>query len=304
VTTLLERRARSASLSFWLFLALSVWLLFPASCGKAGGGDSESHFLGDCDRDGVCGRGLSCLCGVCSEPCEEDLDCNRPESSCRNPSATECSGNAPASLCDVACTNDIDCEPLGDFVCRTGQCRERTSAPVATGGSGGTSGVGGFAPTGGIPFTGGSPAGGANDSTGGANGGVPAMMGGGVTDRPGGDSGTGGTAAGAGQALSNEICSQLPDAETCEARGCNPVINDNGVFRVAPQAGSGGTGVATDCNGSGGRDAFLGCTLGSGGDVALCYCQKSDPTRCVYAASEFKNIESSWELGDCGECFF
>jgi hypothetical protein len=54
----------------------------------------------------------------------------------------------------------------------------------------------------------------------------------------------------------------------------------------------------------GGRDVFLGCTLGSGGDIALCYCQKSDPTRCVYAASEFKNIESSWELGDCGECFF
>jgi hypothetical protein len=50
---------------------------------------------------------------------------------------------------------------------------------------------------------------------------------------------------------------------------------------------------------------YLGCTLGAGGAIALCYCDDDDdPTRCVHADSEFRNIESDWFLSDDCDCPF
>ena len=123
---------------------------------------------------------------------------------------------------------------------------------------------------------------------------------------PGGGGNDAGGLAGAGGdgELSNSLCSTFTDPTSCQARGCNPVLSDSRILRISPQAGSGGTAGSSDCSGTGGSGFYLGCTLGAGGAIDLCYCAEDDPTRCLWAPSEFKNIESSWTLGNCGECEF
>jgi hypothetical protein len=74
-----------------------------AACGltDASGGDSNTHWLQSCTEDDDCGGQLSCLCGVCSEPCTADRDCQHL-------------GN-PAS-----CGEPADCDaPAGPLCIRT-----------------------------------------------------------------------------------------------------------------------------------------------------------------------------------------
>lgn len=62
-----------------LSLALSlggVLALLP-SCGgnsTSDGTDSNTHWLQDCEEDSDCGA-LSCVCGICTQPCEVGADC-------------------------------------------------------------------------------------------------------------------------------------------------------------------------------------------------------------------------------------
>jgi len=84
--------------------------------------DSESHFLGGCATS--CAPGLSCLCGVCTEPCVEASDCSGAAlgAVCRALDAAQC-GREETAVCDVACALDDDCALVPGASCSSGWCR-------------------------------------------------------------------------------------------------------------------------------------------------------------------------------------
>lgn len=111
---------------------------------------SESHFLTtflhNCNDDSDC-IGLSCLCGVCSVPCDGDAVCAEQNiaaecvSSAARPSESACAA-PPESICDLRCGSDADCESLEfESVCTHGFCREKTADTEGSGGAGGAGGA-------------------------------------------------------------------------------------------------------------------------------------------------------------------
>ena len=72
-----------------------------------------------------CSTGLSCICGICSTPCE-------PDSCTRLPVVATCPASLPSTsacveptaICVVECSTDGDCRSLGPTgVCTAGWCR-------------------------------------------------------------------------------------------------------------------------------------------------------------------------------------
>jgi len=115
-----------------------LWLsvLFVALCACAQsemveGGSSETHFLSTC-HDG-CDEGFSCVCGLCTEACEEGGD------SCDGlPGAASCQAAASSScstprVCDVECDQAADCAALSArHTCDVGRCRAPNPAIDST----------------------------------------------------------------------------------------------------------------------------------------------------------------------------
>lgn len=93
--------------------------------------DGESHFLEVCTSS--CPGGLSCLCGVCTLPCDGANTCQSlsASASCAAPTSASCGGEAPvvASSCQVGCTSDAACAGLGTgFMCESGRCLRRSTS--------------------------------------------------------------------------------------------------------------------------------------------------------------------------------
>ena len=105
-------------------LGAGTLLLFSLDCGLARGPkvDSESHFLGGCATS--CDAGLSCICGVCTEPCVDASDCSAEAfgAVCRALDPEQC-GSAEPAVCDVACALDADCAGVAGASCNGGWCR-------------------------------------------------------------------------------------------------------------------------------------------------------------------------------------
>lgn len=106
----------------------------------------ETHFLVRCQPgSNSCGNTLSCLCGVCTLPCNERATCERlPGAACVASNGGEaCAGSEAPGHCDVACFIDADCSPLsGAHRCEAGACRADSSQGVPTS-SAGAAGDGG-----------------------------------------------------------------------------------------------------------------------------------------------------------------
>jgi len=107
-------------------LALGGALL--ASCGQVRDGAAvggETHFLVTCGEG--CGAGLTCIDGACTRSCEPGFSsCSElaTEASCVSAPGDESERAAFGGSCDVLCTDDGDCAPLGrGFSCRSGACR-------------------------------------------------------------------------------------------------------------------------------------------------------------------------------------
>jgi hypothetical protein len=120
----------------WLlsFVLLLGHALGGCSSSDPGGTDGETHFLKSCSlADDDCADGLSCLCGVCTQSCEDEAACAEfPGARCVARGASSCSDVAAALVCDVECRGDADCRDVSAFhVCSQGACR--TEAPPAPG---------------------------------------------------------------------------------------------------------------------------------------------------------------------------
>ncbi len=89
---------------------------------------SETNFLVWCPADGDCGE-LTCLCGVCTDPCADDGACAHLSPNAVCVSRTEASHlNAceepSTATCELPCDSDSDCASLGGaHRCDRGACR-------------------------------------------------------------------------------------------------------------------------------------------------------------------------------------
>jgi hypothetical protein len=126
--------------AFRIGLALTALTTMHA-CGKTGGGtDSNTNFLGPCDRDADCGSALACVCGMCTTPCDQSAECGAvaegaecaPSADVFN--ASDCGSSLPASVCTLGCQRDETCRALSvDLRCVAGICSAGAS-PVGDGG--------------------------------------------------------------------------------------------------------------------------------------------------------------------------
>ncbi len=135
-----------------LFVALSLAFSCGTETEDPTGG--ETHFLTRCDsKSAACGGDLSCLCGVCTLPCDQRSECQGlPGGQCiLSSSGNSCTDASAPGRCDVPCAADVDCRVVSpSHRCENGACR----AGVASGGSGNSGGISG---SGGSGNSGGSP---------------------------------------------------------------------------------------------------------------------------------------------------
>jgi len=116
---------------FWrrLFAPSVQLLVLAGGCGLIGmpseaTSESETHFLMRCEDR--CGEGLTCVCGICTQPCESNDGCTALSAlaECR-PVADDSCMVAHAGTCDVTCEREEDCGALGEnFGCNNGTCRQ------------------------------------------------------------------------------------------------------------------------------------------------------------------------------------
>lgn len=106
-----------------LFFGVSAALAFTFCGGQAvDSGSSESHFLSPCEAS--CATGLSCICGICTKPCETAADCTSLSGRATCTASTGCDSSQP-SICDAVCQSAADCSALGaGYDCVNGRCRE------------------------------------------------------------------------------------------------------------------------------------------------------------------------------------
>lgn len=91
----------------------------------------ETHFLKSCSpEDNTCGDSLSCVCGVCTVMCDDEVACAKyPGATCVQ-SSDRC-GRDMVRRCDVECRRDGDCSAVSPFhVCDDGICRTQSPPPA------------------------------------------------------------------------------------------------------------------------------------------------------------------------------
>jgi hypothetical protein len=105
--------------------------LLAAALGSCGGEaddtvqfDSNTNWLKSCSVDDECGGALSCLCGICTQPCGTNPECRLlSQAECRPSESPHCAG-APnvdvGGVCVLPCESDNACPVL--FTCAAGQC--------------------------------------------------------------------------------------------------------------------------------------------------------------------------------------
>lgn len=127
-------------------ILLSALLLGVGACSTApvGQGDSETHWLRECNSTAECGASGSCVCGLCTLPCASDNECSGgPGGTCvpqGNVSFCD-SHSAPTSgVCIVTCSKNSDCN--ADQRCLSNACVTQ-SAPTRSTPNAVTSGEGG-----------------------------------------------------------------------------------------------------------------------------------------------------------------
>jgi hypothetical protein len=110
--------------------AIAVGLAIACSSGQAGP-DSETHWLRTCASDTEC-SGSSCVCGLCTRPCETAKECGSLSAgaACVSPNSS-CS---TTTVCDALCSTASDCAALGEgHTCVDGRCRPSATAVHVSG---------------------------------------------------------------------------------------------------------------------------------------------------------------------------
>lgn len=122
-----RRRGRQQRWLCWSLLAAAGLglSLGAASCGgTAGSGapllQSNTNWLQRCGPDAPCSGALLCLCGMCTQPCAEAMECGRLEGATCGGSCDEAAPSG-GGMCVLGCTTDDDCG--AGFTCQATECR-------------------------------------------------------------------------------------------------------------------------------------------------------------------------------------
>lgn len=83
--------------------------------------ESNTNWLRSCESDADCSGDFSCLCNMCSLPCEESAACGALAGAL---CSLSCSAAPVAGMCVLGCSSSSDCE--GGFVCVDSECRPAT----------------------------------------------------------------------------------------------------------------------------------------------------------------------------------
>ncbi|HEX2876409.1 MAG TPA: hypothetical protein VHP33_34385 [Polyangiaceae bacterium] len=109
----------------WFWLAASAGLVWGCETTEPGAG-SNTNWLRPCDEDAPCGDALSCVCGVCTAPCDEACSelpnavCAQAESAVVRELCGELPLDGATGICLPACSVDAPCEP--GQLCLDGTC--------------------------------------------------------------------------------------------------------------------------------------------------------------------------------------
>lgn len=222
---------------------------------------SETHFFlkacvsdADCRADGD--EKLSCLCGTCTSFCTEDSSCRTFVESavCTAP---ECNLDNP--VCDVECTEDVDCGALSsDHTCFDGYCRYfEEGAPIGGGGQGGA-----------LSSSGGQTNGSGGEDSNGSGG--DAMGTGGDENSTGGSpSSTGGTSMGGMGGEPSAAGGSVAEGGRGNPPGCAPLV-------ASTQAWWGAEGDLTDTLGGSSGTFFGDASIVADGSVGQAFSLDGD----------------------------
>jgi hypothetical protein len=121
-------------------IAIAAVLMLLGACAQteAPAPNKNTNWLQECGTDADCGQALSCICGVCTERCEDEDACGESEgmATCRHERSAELigqCGEAPrwSSVCVAACEDDVDCAYVGEGAhCEQGACIASTNMYV------------------------------------------------------------------------------------------------------------------------------------------------------------------------------
>jgi hypothetical protein len=100
---------------------------------------TNTNWLQSCDSDADCSDGASCLCDVCTVPCEETTQCGEIASTrCEPLDELSCGGaSAAAAACLTACDGDDECGDVEDGRCVSGVCARTSVSPQDAGNASG-----------------------------------------------------------------------------------------------------------------------------------------------------------------------
>lgn len=129
-----SRIGRGVALLFTLMFVAGISCESQSNVSTGG----ETHFLKLCDPSAeACGTDLSCICNVCTRPCDGDSACaDLPGALCAESPAEYCGDAAAQNTCEVSCVRDSDCAILSEqHRCESNVCRWGT-VPTGTGGEG------------------------------------------------------------------------------------------------------------------------------------------------------------------------
>jgi len=111
-------------------LALGLSIVAPLACGETeSSSGSNTNWLSICTDDDDCSNGYSCLCGVCTSPCElEADDCQATGAQCTALAAVGCQPHDDhETACLPSCAKDADCDSFGDnLACEANVCIAET----------------------------------------------------------------------------------------------------------------------------------------------------------------------------------
>ena len=117
------------------WIAVALLATVGSACAKSNepAQGSQTHFLDTCETS--CPAPYECLCGACTVACSDSAECagEADEATCV---AAPSSCGASDRACDVACTGDDQCVPLGaGFSCEQGRCRSLPAPALSDAGA-------------------------------------------------------------------------------------------------------------------------------------------------------------------------
>lgn len=102
----------------YAFFVVITWLGCSSDPNDSGNNAHRLKFLSECSDDTQCQEGLSCLCGICTQGCEQSVDCEMGGKCILTDGTGRCS--QATTLCAITCQSDDDCEieqRCGDGLC-------------------------------------------------------------------------------------------------------------------------------------------------------------------------------------------